>query len=358
MSSINLSRSSLRLFCNTTWKTDDSFSSLKHPWCICTLSRHLLSTKQPITLQFSNDSFCDTQWCSLTSCPLPPLGLKVSFVLLWFFVSGVSIAALSSCFLYTALGFGGCTMPRSVRASAWHTPWCKVVMPPSGHTSQCICLFPPVGHHCLTQQLVIYLHILSWEANTSHLPFLTPFCTLTYSYFYTFVSDAELLKSIKPNTLCGSSNSMAPANTMNTSSPPLFRLAHKALSTTGISQGRGCMPRDRQGDGSMLPVLPLPHLQTCSIHHPTALAHMLYPYIQYTSGTRAVQSIGCLALKTQQVLQCISKLWFISSTLPWTLQNAFMKQLKKNPNARLILAKTLGQPLEVWELLPGLEDIP
>lgn len=35
-----------------------------------------------------------------------------------------------------------------------------------------------------------------------------------------------------------------------------------------------------------------------------------------------------------------------------------MKQLKKNPNARLILAKTLGQPLEVWELLPGLEDIP
>lgn len=58
----------------------------------------------------------------------------------------------------------------------------------------------------------------------------------------------------------------------------------------------------------MLPVLPLPHLQTCSIHHPTALAHMLYPYNQYTSGTRAMQSIGCLALKTQQVLQCISKL--------------------------------------------------
>lgn len=127
MSSINLSSSSLRLFFLIAWKIDDSFSSLKHPWCICKLLPQHLYTKQPITFQFPSDFFGDTQLCLLISCQLPPLGSKDLFYCFW------GIAALSSWFFYTVLGFWSCTMPRSIRASAWqlmqrdYAPFCSCI---------------------------------------------------------------------------------------------------------------------------------------------------------------------------------------------------------------------------------------
>lgn len=98
MSSINLSSSSLRLFFLIAWKIDDSFSSLKHPWCICKLLPQHLYTKQPITFQFPSDFFGDTQLCLLISCQLPLLGSKDLFYCFW------GIAALSSWFFLHHVG--------------------------------------------------------------------------------------------------------------------------------------------------------------------------------------------------------------------------------------------------------------
>lgn len=103
--------------------------------------------------------------------------------------------------------------------------------------------------------------------------------------------------------------------------------------------------------------------------HPTSLTsrhaqfitplHLLTCFIHITNihqAQRAVQSIGRLALKTQQVLQCISKLRFISSILPWRLQNAFMKQISKTLMSDWSLSSPLanywryGNSYQVWKI--------
>lgn len=126
MSSINLSRSSLRLFFRIAWKIGDSFSSLKHPWCICifTLSSQVLFNF-PMTFFVTLNCVCGSP---VNSLHLPRRLLFYSV----FFVFEVSIADLSSSFLYIVLGFWGCTMPRSVRASAWqlqrdYAPFCSSI---------------------------------------------------------------------------------------------------------------------------------------------------------------------------------------------------------------------------------------
>lgn len=140
MSSINLSSSSLRLFFLIAWKIDDSFSSLKHPWCICKLLPQHLHTKQPITFQFPSDFFWDTQLCLLISCQLPPLGSKDLF----YFVFGVLLLLVAG-FFTPCWAFGAVQCPEASELQLGS--WCKGIMPRSVHASQCICFIP---HQCNT----------------------------------------------------------------------------------------------------------------------------------------------------------------------------------------------------------------